>query len=53
MSDAIDPRDLAQKFLAGQQLLFEQANSIWQQLAKLDEISLARAVLHLDIALKN
>jgi predicted acylesterase/phospholipase RssA len=46
MSDAIDPRDLARKFLAGQQLFFEKANALWQQLAKLDEISLARAVLH-------
>ena len=46
MSDGIDPRDLARKFLAGQQLFFEMANELWQQLAKLDEISLARAVLH-------
>lgn len=46
MSDATDPRDLARKFLSGQQLPFEEANALWKQLTKLDEISLARAVLH-------
>ena len=46
MSNAIDPRDLARNFLAGQQLSFATAHELWQRLKKLDEISLARAVLH-------
>jgi predicted acylesterase/phospholipase RssA len=46
MSDEVDFCDLARKFLAGQQLSFDKADALWQHLTKLDEISLARAVLH-------
>ena len=40
-----NPRS-CRKFLAGQQLPFEMADALWRQLTKLDEMSLARAVLH-------
>ena len=46
MNNVINPRDLARNFLAGQQLPFATAHELWQQLKKLDEISVARAVLH-------
>jgi len=37
--------DSAQTFLAGEKLTFEQANALWKNLKKADELSLARRVL--------
>jgi hypothetical protein len=40
-----DVRERANKYLAGEELTFEQADVLWQELKKTGELSLARAVL--------